>query len=158
MKAAHAPSGLPVGFPRPAVLLLALALMGHGQGASGQDNAGESPFAGADMKPDRPARCGDVRRLTRDVDAGGKRVDLSVVGPLALVHFDGTLAYLGLCGTPPDPKVLCVTYGTNGMKVGDVVVASGGYGRPDEDHIVLDPCLASPPPEPSPAEPAAPRP
>jgi hypothetical protein len=111
-------------------------------GASGQDQPEKNPFADADMKPSAQARCNEVRRLTRDRDAGPKRVDLSVTGPLALVHFDGTLAYLGLCGTEPDPKVLCITYSTNDMKVGDMVVVAGGYSRPNPDYIVLDPCLA----------------
>ena len=50
--------------------------------------------------------------------------------------------------TPPDPKVLCVTYQTNDLKVGDVVTVTGGYSRPNPDFIVLDPCLAQRPEEP----------
>ena len=61
-----------------------------------------------------------------------------------LVEFDGTLAYLVLCA-PPDPQVLCVTYATNGLEVGDAVIASGNYRRPDPDYVLLDPCLASQP-------------
>jgi hypothetical protein len=132
-------------FPyRKALRLLtgAMAASGPLQVALAQEALEKSPFADADMKPAMEARCDDLRRLTQGHEAGPKRVDLAVTGALALVHFDGTLAYLGLCGTAPDPKVLCVTYQTNDLKVGDVVSATGGYSRPNADYIVLDPCLA----------------
>ncbi|MCB5177037.1 hypothetical protein [Microvirga lenta] len=127
-----------------AFLVLGAAFAAGGQGAAGQPDGARSPFADADMKSGTQARCENLRDLTQGVETGAKRVDLSVVGRLTLVHFDGTLAYLGLCAAP-NPQVLCVTYATNGLKVGDVVAVAGGYGRPDADHIVLDPCLASPP-------------
>jgi len=122
--------------------LLAAALMLCAASALSQDDPEKSPFADPDMKPSYTPQCREVRALTKDRETGETRVDFSVTGPLALVHFDGTLAYLGLCGTPPDPKVLCVTYQTNDMKVGDVVTVAGGYSRPNPDFIVLDPCLA----------------
>lgn len=128
----------------PAALAIALA-----QGAWGQEGGEGQPFADADMKPSVQARCEEVRRLTQGVETGEKRIDFSVVGALTLVQFDGVLAYLGLCAAP-DPKVLCVTYQTNGLKVGDVVAVAGGYSRPDADHILLDPCLASEPRQPAP--------
>ncbi|WP_114769861.1 hypothetical protein [Microvirga subterranea] len=81
--------------------------------------------------------------MTDDVETGAKRIDLAVEGELTVVHSDGVLTYLGLCKAP-DPRVLCVTYRDNGMKPGDRVALAGGYGRPDRDHILLDPCLASP--------------
>jgi hypothetical protein len=127
--------------------LMTLLVVGSIQGARGQEEPGKNPFADPDMKPDYQARCHEVRELTKDRETGATRVDFSVTGPLALVHFDGTLAYLGLCGTAPDPKVLCVTYQTNDMKVGDVVTVAGGYSRPNPDFIVLDPCLAQRPDE-----------
>jgi hypothetical protein len=133
--------------------LMILLVVGSMQGARGQEGPGKNeepgknPFADPDMKPDYQARCHEVRELTKDRETGATRVDFSVTGPLALVHFDGTLAYLGLCGTAPDPKVLCVTYQTNDMKVGDVVTVAGGYSRPNPDFIVLDPCLAQRPDE-----------
>jgi len=117
--------------------------------ALAQERGGPSPFADADMQPTVRARCNEVRRLTEGHETGTKRVDFSVTGPLALVHIDKALTYLGLCGTPPEPKVLCVTYKANGMKVGDVVTVTGGYNRPDEDHILLDPCLAFPADQPA---------
>ena len=127
--------------------LTALLMLGS-VAASGQESDEKSPFADPDMQPSYQARCHEVRGLTKDRETGATRVDFSVTGPLALVHFDGTLAYLGLCGTEPDPKVLCVTYQTNDMKVGDLVTVAGGYSRPNEDYIVLDPCLAQRPDEP----------
>ena len=129
-------------------LSLTAFVTGAAYGAWAQEEPGTSPFADPDMKSAAQASCGEVRRLTQGRDAGFERVDLSVVGPLALVHSDGTLAYLGLCGTAPDPKVVCVTYEINDMKVGDVVTVSGGYSRPSEDYILLDPCLATRPDEP----------
>ncbi|MBB3018817.1 hypothetical protein FHR70_001871 [Microvirga lupini] len=126
--------------------LTALLMLGSAT-ASGQDGDEKNPFADPDMQPSYQARCHEVRALTKDRETGATRVDFSVTGPLALVHFDGTLAYLGLCGTEPDPKVLCVTYQTNDMKVGDLVTVAGGYSRPNPDFIVLDPCLAQRPEE-----------
>ena len=127
--------------------LTALLMLGS-VAASGQESDEKSPFADPDMQPSYQARCHEIRGLTKGRETGATRVDFSVTGPLALVHFDGTLAYLGVCGTAPDPKVLCVTYQTNDMKVGDVVTVTGGYSRPNPDYIVLDPCLARRPEEP----------
>ncbi len=130
------------------IVFTALLMLGSAT-ASGQEGDEKSPFADPDMQPSYRAQCHEVRELTKDRGTGETRVDFSVTGPLALVHFDGTLAYLGLCGTAPDPKVLCVTYQTNDMKVGDVVTVAGGYSRPNPDFIVLDPCLAQRPDEPA---------
>ncbi|MFL4990557.1 MAG: hypothetical protein ACJ8CG_12720 [Microvirga sp.] len=130
--------------------LFATALvLGSALNAQSQEAPEKNPFADPDMQPSYRARCHEVRELTKDRETGATRIDFSVTGPLALVHFDGTLAYLGLCGTAPDPKVLCVTYQTNDMKVGEVVTVAGGYSRPNPDYIVLDPCLARRPEEPA---------
>ncbi len=126
------------------ILFMAMLALGSAS-ASGQDDPEKNPFADADMQPSYQAQCHEVRDLTKGRETGATRVDFSVTGPLALVHFDGALAYLGLCGTAPDPKVLCITYQTNDMKVGDVVTVAGGYSRPNPDFIVLDPCLAQRP-------------
>ena len=123
-------------------LFIASLMIGSVTGALSQESPDKNPFADPDMHPSYRAQCHEVRELTKDRETGETRVDFSVMGPLALVHFDGTLAYLGLCGTEPEPKVLCVTYQTNDMKVGDVVTVAGGYSRPNPDFIVLDPCLA----------------
>jgi hypothetical protein len=129
--------------------LFTALLMLASSAAASQESPERNPFADPDMQPSYQARCHEVRDLTKDRETGATRVDFSVTGPLALVHFDGTLAYLGVCGTAPDPKVLCVTYQTNDMKVGDVVTVAGGYSRPNPDFIVLDPCLAQRPEEPA---------
>lgn len=126
---------------------LVIASLMIGSGALSQEAPDKNPFADPDMHPSYRAQCHEVRELTKDRQTGETRVDFSVTGALALVHFDGTLAYLGLCGTAPAPKVLCVTYQTNDMKVGDVVTVAGGYSRPNPDFIVLDPCLAQRPDE-----------
>ncbi|AWM88148.1 hypothetical protein [Microvirga sp. 17 mud 1-3] len=129
--------------PAAALALLASAIWPI---ASAWSQEGEdSPFADADMQPGRQARCSEVAALIEGRETGQQRVDFSVVGSLALVHHDGTLAYLGLCGTPPEPKVLCVTYQTNGMQVGDKVIVTGGFSKPSPDYVLLDPCLASRP-------------
>jgi len=127
---------------RPSKLLAAALILGSASSVLSQDAPEKDPFAAPDMQPSYRAQCHEVRALTHDRETGETRIDFSVTGPLALVHFDGTLAYLGLCGTAPDPKVLCVTYQTNDMKVGEVVTVTGGYSRPNPDFIVLDPCLA----------------
>ena len=128
--------------------LFAMALvLGSALNAQSQEAPEKNPFADPDMQPSYRAQCHEVRELTKDRETGATRIDFSVTGPLALVHFDGTLAYLGVCGTAPDPKVLCVTYQTNDMKVGEVVTVTGGYSRPNPDYIVLDPCLARRPEE-----------
>ena len=129
----------------PMQAVMAVLLFGAMQPAQAQDAPEKNPFADPDMQPSYRAQCHEVRELTKDRETGATRVDFSVTGALALVHFDGTLAYLGLCGTAPDPKVLCVTYQTNDMKVGEVVTVAGGYSRPNPDFIVLDPCLAQRP-------------
>ncbi|MEH2589562.1 hypothetical protein [Bradyrhizobium sp. AZCC 1721] len=72
------------------------------------------------------------------------RIDLSVVGNLTAVQTDQVLWYLVLC-SPPDIRIMCVTYQSNGLAVGDRVIARGGYRRRDVDHVLLDPCLASRP-------------
>jgi hypothetical protein len=50
------------------------------------------------------------------------------------VRSHGALSYLVMCR---DLRVMCVTYGEDGMKIG-----KGGYWRLDPNRAVLDPCLA----------------
>jgi hypothetical protein len=85
-------------------------------------------FAEAEGTIRNPAQCRQIADAIRDVPTPGglARIDFGAIGPLTLVHFDGTLAYMGIC-TEPDAKVLCITYSTNDMKVGEVVVVSGSY-------------------------------
>lgn len=110
--------------------------------ASGQGGE-QSPFAPAEVIPARRAQCHEIKDLVRDVPTpdGLDRIDFAATGPLSLVHFDGALAYLGIC-SEPDAKVLCVTYSTNDMKVGEIVSMAGSYRKMAPNYIVLDPCLA----------------
>ena len=54
------------------------------------------------------------------------RISFAITGKLTDVKFDGALAYLTMCDTP-GPQVLCVTYRTNCLKVGDRMAFAGGY-------------------------------
>lgn len=38
-------------------------------------------------------------------------------------------------------QVICVTYSTNDLERGDVVLLAGGYSRIDDQEIMLDRCL-----------------
>jgi hypothetical protein len=67
-----------------------------------------------------------------------------VVGSLTAVQTDQVLWYLVLCSAP-DIRIMCVTYQSNGMAVGERVIVKGGYRRRDDNHILLDPCLANRP-------------
>ncbi len=126
-------------------LMILAAISSGGGGRAEETGILELTPPKTDALSSTRATCRDLRERTRDLDGEGpERVDLSVVGSLTLVQFDGALAYLALC-SPPDPQVLCVSYSTNGMKEGDLVIASGNYRRPDPDHVLLDPCLASSP-------------
>jgi len=71
-----------------------------------------------------------------------QRISLTVAGELTAIQTDGALWYLVMCASR-DVGVLCVTYQSNDMKRGDPVLFRGGYSRIDEDHVALDPCLAS---------------
>lgn len=111
-------------------------------GALAQDDPRGSPFAGPEEIPARSARCHEIKAAINDVPtpSGLQRIDFSAVGPLTLVHSDGVLAYMGICDEP-DAKVLCVTYSTNDLKVGDTVIVAGSYSRMASNYVVLDPCL-----------------
>lgn len=77
--------------------------------------------------------------MAEGLPAGDTRVDLSVTGDLRLVKTDGALWYLVICD---DVRIMCVTYESNDMKVGERVFMKGGFRRLDARHAVLDPCLA----------------
>ncbi|MDP8917784.1 MAG: hypothetical protein M3O00_02715, partial [Pseudomonadota bacterium] len=79
-------------------LVIASLMIGSVTGALSQEGPDRNPFADPDMHPSYRAQCHEVRELTKDRETGETRVDFNVTGPLALVHFDGTLAYLGVCG------------------------------------------------------------
>ncbi len=114
--------------------------------ASGTDDvlAKRPAFSLGDQPAPAIARCNDVRAMSADLDYPGYRIDLSVVGELTSVRTDGVLWYLTMCNLP-DVRLMCVTYKSNDMKVGDRVFIKGGYNRLDANHIKLDPCLANQP-------------
>jgi hypothetical protein len=98
--------------------------------------------AGAQPAPSFQSGCGELRQAMAGLDRREETelVTIEVAGPLELVHSESGLVYLGLCG-PPHPRVLCITYETNGRKVGDRVVVTGSIVPRGPDFIQLDPCL-----------------
>lgn len=78
--------------------------------------------------------------MSAGLEPQDERIDLAIEGDLLQVRTDGALWYLVMCA---DVKVMCVTYQSNDMKAGDRVLFRGGYTRLDENHVVLDPCLAN---------------
>ena len=104
-----------------------------------------APTAQAQPATSLTASCASLRTgLEKLNPPESELVTIDVVGKLVNSHFDGAIAYLALCEAP-DPEVLCITYSTGDLKPGDMVMVSGGYGRPDADHVILDPCLPYPP-------------
>jgi hypothetical protein len=109
--------------------------------AAAQDIFANRPAFSA---PDQPAKavatCEQVGPMSAGLPAREERIDFSVAGELTLMKSDGALWYLVMCS---DIRVMCVTYQSNGMKVGERVTMKGGWRRLDPRHAVLDPCLAS---------------
>lgn len=96
-------------------------------------------FSLGDQPAIAPAQCHEIRKMSDGLPRYEGRIDFSSEGTLTLVKGDGALWYLVMC---PDVRVMCVTYESNDMKVGDKVVFKGGYIRMDANHVMLDPCLA----------------
>ena len=88
------------------------------------------------------ARCGELREAIGKLERTDEEemVTIAVSGRLSAVRSDGALVYLFMCA-PPDPRIVCVTYETNGSKEGDEVILTGNYLARGPDHIQLDPCL-----------------
>jgi hypothetical protein len=123
-------------FRAAAALILALTAP-----AGAQDMFSNRPaFSGPEQPPERYAECGELRAMAKGLPVPDTRIDLAVIGNLRLVKGDGALWYLVIC---EDLRVMCVTYQSNDMKVGERVIMRGGYRRLDDNHVVLDPCLAS---------------
>ena len=97
-------------------------------------------FSQAEVPPQRAASCEELRAMAEGLEPSEIRIDLAIAGKLTLVKGDGALWYLVMCA---DLRVMCVTYESNDMKVGDTVLFRGGYTRLDLNHAVLDPCLAN---------------
>jgi hypothetical protein len=85
--------------------------------------------------------CGELRdAIARHGIDGSELTTIRVEGRITAIDDIGSVVFVLICDLP-DPRVLCVTYGTNGNQVGDRVVVGGGFGPQDPDHIMLDPCL-----------------
>ena len=125
--------------------VLCLALPGVSPSIASDDIFADRPaFSEAEQPVRMPAECVDVRRMADGIPELDYRIDLSVVGSLTAVQTDNVLWYLVLCSLP-DIRIMCVTYQSNGMAIGDRVIVKGGYQRRDANHILLDPCLANRP-------------
>ncbi|WP_271899174.1 hypothetical protein [Candidatus Phyllobacterium onerii] len=121
-------------------VVLLFATLEH---APGQDCCDpEGPFRPGEGYADKPATCKTIAGWLERAPQVDARITLSVRGALSAVEFDGALAYLVICAEP-DVRVMCVTYSTNGMRPGDVVLFAGGYSRVGTKQVMLDPCLAS---------------
>ena len=128
-----------------AATVLCLALPGVSPSIASDDRFANRPaFSEAEQPVRMPAECGDVRRMAEGIPELDYRIDLSVVGSLTAVQTDNVLWYLVLCSLP-DIRIMCVTYQSNGMAIGDRVIVKGGYLRRDANHVMLDPCLADRP-------------
>jgi hypothetical protein len=99
-------------------------------------------FSLGDQPAIASAQCHEIRKMSDGLPRYDGRIDFSSEGALTLVRSDGALWYLVMCS---DVRVMCVTYESNDMKVGDTVVFRGGYKRMDANHVLLDPCLANRP-------------
>ena len=87
------------------------------------------------------ARCSELRGAMSGLHGRQEeeRTTIEVVGALAAVRDADGIVTLGLCG-PPDPRVVCVTQGTMGRKIGDRVVVTGTILPRDPDLVQLEPC------------------
>ena len=95
----------------------------------------------AQPEPSFRATCAGLRAAIEKLSpASEDYVTIDVVGRLEEIHSDGTLVYMLMC-TPPDPRVMCVTYSVGERKVGDHAILTGTYNDHGPDHVMLDPCL-----------------
>lgn len=120
--------------------VMVLAAAGAPQAQEGGD---ADPDLGRDRDTILASTCERLRAESEPLpDVPDQYSVVEVTGMVAAVDSDDALSYLVLCA-PPQPQVLCVTYSTNGLQVGDVAVVRGGYSRRSPDHVLLDPCLGS---------------
>ncbi|MBX9841015.1 MAG: hypothetical protein K2Z80_04310 [Xanthobacteraceae bacterium] len=99
-------------------------------------------FSLGDQAAQTSAQCDNIRKMSAGLGRPEYRIDLTITGELTTVRSDGALWYLLMCR---EVRVLCVTYESNDMKAGDRVIMKGGYNRLDDNHVMLDPCLANSP-------------
>lgn len=122
--------------------LLLAALLAAASARANDPLAARPAFSYGEEPARAPAGCAALRAMTEGLPPIESRISLAVVGEVTAIQTDGALWYLVMCASP-DLRVLCVTYESNDMKRGDPVLFRGGYSRIDEDHVALDPCLAS---------------
>ena len=96
-------------------------------------------FSEGNQPAKRPASCEELRRMSAGLKVPDSRIDLAIVGQLTAIKPGGPFWYMEMCR---DLYVMCVTYQSNDLKVGDRVLFRGAYSRLDENHVVLGPCLA----------------
>lgn len=99
------------------------------------------PFRAGEGYAETPATCETLAHWAERAPRVDARISLTIRGALSHVETDGALAYLIMC-EEGGMQVMCVTYETNGMQPGDVVLFGGGYARTGEKQVMLDPCLA----------------
>jgi hypothetical protein len=103
----------------------------------------KSPFRLGEGYADTPATCETLSHWAERAPKTDARVSMVIRGKLSDVGATEALAYLEMCDAK-GLRVVCVTYKTNGMRMGDVVTFAGGYDRRSKEWVMLDPCLASP--------------
>jgi hypothetical protein len=98
------------------------------------------PFRPGEGYAEEPATCETIAGWVERAPQVDARISMTIRGALSHVETDGALAYLIMC-EEGGMQVMCVTYDTNGMEAGDVVLFAGGYARVGEKQVMLDPCL-----------------
>jgi hypothetical protein len=101
-----------------------------------------SPFREGEGYATLPATCENIDEWAKRAPNTDERISLTMRGRLSAVKATEAVAYLEMCD-PKGQRVVCVTYQTNGMKVGDVVTFGGGFQLRSDRWVMLDPCLAS---------------
>ena len=100
------------------------------------------PFRPGEGYAEEPATCETIGEWVERAPQVEARISMTIRGELSHVETDGALAYLIMC-EEGGVQVMCVTYETNGMEAGDVVLFGGGYARVGDRQVMLDPCLAN---------------
>lgn len=102
----------------------------------------KGPFREGEAGADIPATCENLAYWAQKAPDTTERISMVVTGRISGVHSDGVLAYLEMCEAK-GLRAVCITYSTNGMRVGEIVTFAGGFGGASEQWVKLDPCLAS---------------
>ncbi len=99
--------------------------------------------AQAQPAPSFLAACADIRREIAKLDfRGDPLIVIQVAGKLREIR-SGNPVLIALCDAPA-PRVICVTYSSEGLVLDQEIVVSGSIARRSAALIVLDPCLHYP--------------